>query len=103
MNKKRKLQSKKIDSLKKMLEDLNAKQKKTNLEGLNGGIESIDLGGDAVNKKKKKNKKPKGKKAKKMEKEFEGLLLDAIGSDDKDMKSYEKRMQNMIWDNGGDK
>lgn len=103
MNKKRKLQSKKIDSLKKMLEDLNAKQKKTNLEGLNGGIESIDLGGDAVNKKKKKKKKPKGKKAKKMEKQFEGLLLDAIGSDDKDMKSYEKRMQNMIWDNGGDK
>ena len=38
-----------------------------------------------------------------MEKQFEGLLLDAIGSDDKDMKSYEKRMQNMIWDNGGDK
>ena len=103
MNKKRKLQSKKIDSLKKMLEDLNAKQKKTNLEGLNGGIESIDLGGDGVNKKKKKNKKPKGKKTKKMEKQFEGLLLDAIGSDDKDMKSYEKRMQNMIWDNGGDK
>ena len=83
---------------------LKEKQKATNIEGLNGTIESIDVGGDQVNKKKKKKKKSKGKgkKQKEMEKHFDRLILDAVGSDDKDMKSYEKRMKNMVWDKGGD-
>lgn len=104
VNRTRRDQEKKIKSLKKLLEDLNAKQKKTNLQGLSGELKTIDLGDDGVNKKKKKQKtkKPKGKKAKRMEKQMEGLILDAIGSDDKSMKAYEKRMKNMIWDKDGD-
>lgn len=106
LDKARSIQSKKIKSLKAMLSELNKEQKSTNLEGLNGSIKAIDLGGDKVNKKKKKKdkKKPKGKKAKKMQKDFESVLLDAVGSNDKDMKAYEKRMTNMLWEaQGGDK
>ena len=104
LEKTRSRQSKEIKSLKKMLSELKEKQKATNIEGLNGTIESIDVGGDQVNKKKKKKKKSKGKgkKQKEMEKHFDRLILDAVGSDDKDMKSYEKRMKNMVWDQGGD-
>lgn len=95
-------QSKEIKTLKKMLSELKDKQKSTNIEGLNGTIKAVDVGGDQVNKKKKKKKKSKGKKSKSMEKHFDQLLLDAVGSDDPDMKAYEKRMRNMIWDKGGD-
>ena len=104
LEKTRSRQSKEIKSLKKMLSELKDKQKATNIEGLTGTIESIDVGGDQVNKKKKKKKKSKGKgkKQKEMEKHFDRLILDAVGSDDKDMKSYEKRMKNMVWDQGGD-
>lgn len=99
----RSTRAKKIKSLKALLSELNDKQKATNLEGLNGAIKSIDVGGDQVNKKQKK-KKSKGKKAKKLEKDFESVILDAIGSKDSDMKSYEKRMKNMVWEaQGGDK
>ena len=35
-----------------------------------------------------------------MEKHFDNLLLDAVGSNDKDMKSYQKRMTNMKWEGG---
>ncbi len=100
INKARSKQTKEIKSLKKMLEELKSKQEKTNLEGLNGTIEVKDIGGDKVNKKKKKKKKVKGKKAKEMEKHFDNLLLDAVGSNDKDMKSYQKRMTNMKWEGG---
>lgn len=101
--KQRSTRAKKIKSLKALLSELNDKQKATNLEGLNGAIKSIDVGGDQVNKKQKK-KKSKGKKAKKLEKDFESVILDAIGSKDSDMKSYEKRMKNMVWEaQGGDK
>lgn len=100
IEKQRNKQSKEIKSLKKMLEELKSKQEKTNLEGLNGTIEVKDIGGDKVNKKKKKKKKVKGKKAKEMEKHFDNLLLDAVGSNDKDMKSYQKRMTNMKWEGG---
>ena len=55
----------------------------------------------AKKKKKKDKKKPKGKKAKKMQKDFESVLLDAVGSNDKDMKAYEKRMTNMLWEAQG--
>lgn len=100
--KQRSTRAKKIKSLKALLSELNDKQKATNLEGLNGAIKSIDVGGDQVNKKEKK-KKSKGKKAKKLEKDFESVILDAIGSKDSDMKSYEKRMKNMVWEaQGGD-
>ena len=100
IEKQRNKQSKEIKSLKKMLEELKSKQEKTNIEGLNGSIKGIDLGGDKVNKKKKKKKKVKGK-AKKMQDKFDRLILDSVGADDDDMDSYAKRMSNMTW-KGGD-
>lgn len=76
---------KRIRQLKKMLAEI---QDRTDRR---------DSGEDIDNNKINKKKKKKNKKAKKKSKKYDEIILDAVGSDDENMKMYKKRIENMKW------
>lgn len=77
---------KRVRQLKKMLAEI---QERTDRREAGEEIESD--GG--INKKKKK----KNKKGKKKADKFNEIILDAVGSEDENMKMYKKRMEKMKW------
>jgi hypothetical protein len=87
---------KKIKSLKKMLSQLQDKEKAQALKGLDGEkikVYSTEDIKNGVNTKKKK----KSKKAKKKSKAFNGILMDAAGRKEGSFKEYERKMKDFSW------
>lgn len=77
---------KRIHQLKKMLAEI---QERTDRRDAGEDVDSKN----GVNKKKKK----KDKKAKKKAKDYDEIILDAVGAEDENMKMYKKRMKNMTF------
>lgn len=89
-----KLDKLKEKRIKKLKEKLKRVKSSTTEEDLNIYGEKYESS-KKKNKKKSKKEEKKRKKAKK--KVTNGIILDAVGAEEEDMRSYMKRMQNMKW------